>query len=63
MITYDDAPEIREMYKEMQFWQFDLVYSVANSGLNSEILFISDENLLPDNNKNIKNKINLRRLH
>ena len=62
MVTYDDASEIREIYQGLPIWQFDLVYGVANSGLNSEILFISDTRLLPDNNENGKIKINLRQL-
>ena len=62
MVTYDDASRIREIYQGLPIWQFDLVYGVANSGLNSEILFISDTRLLPDNNENGKIKINLRQL-
>lgn len=59
MVTYDNTKEIRMIYQGMQAWQFDLVYGVANSGLNSEILFISDPVLLPKNNDD---KMNLRLL-
>lgn len=59
MVTYDNTKEIRMIYQGMQAWQFDLVYGVANSGLNSEILFISDPDLLPKNNDD---KMNLRLL-
>lgn len=60
MVTYDNAQEIRKIYGEMQVWQFDLVYGIANRGLNSEILFISDIDLLPKCTD--ENKINLRQL-
>jgi DNA adenine methylase len=63
MVTYDNAPEIQNIYNGLQAWLFDMVYGVANSGLNSEILFISDVNLLPENLDDKKLKINLRQLH
>ena len=62
MVTYDNAPEIQKIYEELQAWQFDMVYGVANSGLNSEILFISDVSLLPEKLDDKKLKINLRQL-
>lgn len=55
----DDTPEIRRIYQGIPVWQFDLVYGVANSGLNSEILFASDSNLLLESNIE---GMNLRRL-
>ncbi len=61
MVTYDNAPEIRGIYQGLQVWQFDLVYGAANSGLNSEILYISDEKLLPVQMEKKQNKINLRK--
>lgn len=63
MVTYDNSPEIRKIYNGLQAWQFDIVYGIANSGLNSEILFISDVGLLPNNPDDKKIKINLRQLH
>ena len=60
IVTYDNATKIREIYHEMNFWKFDLTYGVANNGKNSELLFISDENLLPDSTNKTANKINLR---
>lgn len=63
MVTYDNADEIQKIYDGVQAWQFDMVYGVANSGLNSEILFISDASLLPENLDDKKLKINLRKLH
>lgn len=62
MITYDNAPEIHKIYSGLQAWQFDMVYGVANGGLNSEILFISDVSLLPEKPNDKKIKINLRQL-
>ena len=62
MVTYDDANEIREIYNAYQGYHFDLVYGVANSGLTSEIMFLSDDSLVPtfDEMENAKIKINFR---
>ena len=61
LVTYDDVQEIREIYSNYTCWKFDLVYGVANSGLNSEILYISDSSLLPKNEELSAIKINLRK--
>lgn len=60
MVTYDDASKIKEIYHEMPAWKFDLTYGVANNGKNSELLFVSDENFIPDNTNKTALKINLR---
>ena len=62
MVTYDNTPEVLRIYNDTQAWQFDLVYGVANSGLNSEVLFISDTKLLPNKGNKNNIKINLRQL-
>jgi DNA adenine methylase len=61
IVTYDNVKEIRDIYSNYSCWKFDLVYGVANSGLNSEILYISDENLLPNEGERTLIKINLRK--
>lgn len=62
MVTYDDVAEIREIYNMYQGYNFDLVYGVANTGLNSEIMFLSNQALAPSANelKVAKIKINFR---
>lgn len=47
IVTYDDVKEIREIYDMYQGYNFDLIYGLANSGLNSEIMFLSDSSLIP----------------
>lgn len=47
IVTYDDVEEIRTIYNAYQGYNFDLVYGVANTGLNSEIMFLSDHDLVP----------------
>ena len=47
MVTYDDAEQIKRIYHAYSCWYYDLVYGVANSGRNSEIMYISDEKYLP----------------
>lgn len=63
MVTYDDVDAICELYNDFECKQFDLTYSVANSGKKSEIMFLSDERLWPskDELKRKKIKINIRR--
>ena len=55
--------EICELYKDYECKQFDLTYSVANSGKKSEIMFLSDKNLWPhdDELKQKKIRINIRK--
>lgn len=58
LVTYDNSEEIQAIYQEHQTWLFDLIYGVANNGVNSEMLYISDERLLPspeEREKLIKN--------
>lgn len=47
VITYDDVPEIREIYRDQQIKQFDLTYSAANKGTASEIIIYSMPGLYP----------------
>ncbi len=61
MVTYDNAKEIQQIYSGLQAWQFDLTYGIANSGVNSELLYISDARLLPDIATETCAKINLRK--
>lgn len=63
MVTYDDVDEICELYKDCECKQFDLNYSVANSGKKSEIMFLSDDKLWPheDELKHKKILINIRK--
>ena len=60
---YDDVEEIRTIYNAYQGYNFDLVYGVANTGLNSEIMFLSDQALVPTTSElNMSDiKINFRR--
>ena len=32
MISYDDSPYIRELYKDYNIYSFDFVYSMTNTG-------------------------------
>lgn len=61
MVTYDNTDEIKNIYKKYTCWYFDLVYGVANGGKTSEILFCSDDGLLPSITEKTSMKINLRK--
>ena len=63
IVTYDDVEEIRTIYNAYQGYNFDLVYGVANTGLNSEIMFLSNQALVPTTDELNKSdiKINFRR--
>ena len=51
IVTYDDVVEIREIYNMYQGYNFDLIYGVANTGVNSEIMFLSNHALVPSSNE------------
>ena len=64
IVTYDDVPEIRKIYSAHSAKLYDLVYSLANSGINSEIMVLSDKKMWPTKKmlEEYGLKINLRRL-
>lgn len=47
LVTYDDVPEIRKIYSSYSGKRYDLIYSLANNGKNSELMFLSDDTLWP----------------
>ena len=59
MVTYDDVLEIREIYNQYQGYNFDLVYGAANTGVTSEIMFLSSPSLVPKGNEMEVKKINI----
>ncbi|MPM30930.1 hypothetical protein SDC9_77483 [bioreactor metagenome] len=62
IVTYDDVPQIRKIYSSHTCKRYDLIYSLANNGKNSELMFLSDDSLWPSNDelKEAKVVINLR---
>lgn len=48
LVTYDDVPEIREIYSSYVGKRYDLTYSLANNGKKSELMFLSDDSLWPN---------------
>lgn len=50
VVSYDDVPEIREIYKGIPSRSFSLSYSLANNGSGREIMFFS-QGLMPTNNE------------
>lgn len=59
IVTYDDVHEIREMYKKYTCRRYDLVYSVANNGTNSELMFLSNASMWPSDDELKKRKIHI----
>lgn len=59
MVTYDNVEEIKKIYANKEQRIFDLNYSVANKGKNSEIMVLS-RNIWPEKNELSLLKINLR---
>lgn len=47
IITYDDVPEIANLYSEHSMKRYDLNYSVASKRKASEIIVFSDTDLIP----------------
>lgn len=51
VITYDDVPELREIYSDFVQRQYNLNYSAANKGKGSEIIIFKDSDLLPSSDE------------
>lgn len=47
IVSYDDVPEIREIYKEFPMRSFSLLYSLANNGKGREVMFFKSAELKP----------------
>lgn len=47
VITYDDVPELREIYSDFVQRRYNLNYSAANKGKGSEIIIFKNSGLLP----------------
>ena len=48
VVTYDDVPEIRQLYKSRRQFSFDINYSLQNKRVGNEILIASKGLRLPD---------------
>lgn len=48
VVSYDDVPEIEEMYKEMRSIKYNLTYSAANRYKGTEIMFFSEFLEIPE---------------
>lgn len=59
IITYDDVPQIADIYKNFGLRHFDLTYSAANKGSASELMIFSDIKLCPTSEQLIKNDIHI----
>lgn len=62
IITYDDVPEIADLYSKHPLKRYDLNYSVASKRKESEIIVFSDIDLIPTHLELSQNgiKVNLR---
>lgn len=47
IVSYDDVPQIREIYQEFPMRSFSLNYSLANNGSGREIMFFGRKALVP----------------
>ena len=59
IITYDDTPEIIELYKKQCIRRYDLNYSAANTGKSSEVIVFNDNRFCPTNQELLKQGINI----
>ena len=58
MVTYDNVEEVKEIYQDREQKTYDLNYSLANRGKNSEIIVLSrDLWLNAEQLKNLKIQI------
>ena len=47
IVSYDNVPEIRGIYKELPRRTFSLCYSLANNGYGKEIMFFKSKKMMP----------------
>lgn len=47
IVTYDDVPEIRDIYHDVPCRAFNLNYSLANNGAGREVMFFSNPRQMP----------------
>lgn len=59
IVTYDDTPEIINLYQNQCLKKFDLNYSVANTGKSSEIIIFNNIDFCPSNEELIQQDINI----
>ncbi len=59
IVTYDDFPQIIDLYKEYTIKRFDINYSVANNRKGSEIIIFKEQNYCPSNECLLINNIKL----
>lgn len=59
IITYDDTPEIIELYKQQCIRRYDLNYSAANTGKSSEVIVFNDNKFCPTNQELLNQGINI----
>lgn len=59
IITYDDTPEIINLYKQQCVRRYDLNYSAANTGKSSEVIVFNDNKFCPTNQELLNQGINI----
>ena len=57
LITYDDAPEILNIYDKYTIKRYDLKYSVAKKRIASELMIFPENSFLPTNEELEREKI------
>jgi len=48
VLTYDNMPEIMDLYSNYRLYRYTLTYSVANKGHGSELMFFSPNCVIPE---------------
>ena len=56
IVSYDDTPEIRDMYQQYRNMPYTLSYSAADRYKGAEIMFFSDNLLIPNTDNPVKVK-------
>ena len=59
IITYDDTPEIIELYKQQCIRRYDLNYSAANTGKSSEVIVFNDNKFCTTTQELLNQEINI----
>lgn len=59
IVTYDDVPEIIEIYKKYKIKRFDLNYSASKNRIASEIMIFQNQDMCPTNEELALRDINI----
>ena len=59
LVSYDNQPEIKKMYRSVRHFEYKLHYHISKPTQGSEVIFFSNNLVVPE----IKNPIRMKKAH